>query len=137
MADLSITASNVKLVSGPTGEGTSGLAFEAGTALYKDAADGKLKKATATTLAGARFVGIALNNADAADQPVRYAEPGAVVELGTGTTGLLYVVSGTAGGLSPHTDATTPASGEYSTVACIGIGSNRVKVVAAVSDATV
>lgn len=128
MADLTITAANVKLKSGPSGVGIAGATLTAGQALYLDSADNKLKAAIATSLAAARFVGIALEGASA-DQPVAYAKPGAVVDLGAGTGALIYIVSGTAGGLSPHTDATTPASNEYLTVATVCMGNSLHRIV--------
>lgn len=128
MADLSITAANVKHKSGPKGSGLAGATITAGQALYLDTADNRLKLADADALASSRFVGVALHGASA-EQPLDYAAPGAVVDLGAGTQSLIYIVSGTAGGLSPHTDTTTPASGEYLTVATVCMGNSLHRVV--------
>jgi len=127
MADLSVAS--VKLRSGEPGAGTAGVTITAGQGLYLDSADNRLKLAAAADVAKARCVGIALNGATA-DQPVNYAGPGSIVDLGGGTAGLIYIVSGTAGGLSPHSDATTPSSGENLTVVTVCKGSNLHRVVA-------
>lgn len=132
MADLTITAANVKHISGPKGVGIAGAAITAGDAIYLDSADGKLKPCVVTALASSQCVGVALNDA-AADQPVDYAAPGAVVDLGTGTAGTIYVTSAS-GGLAPHGDL---ASNDYTTVVTIGRASNRHLVVAAAGDVAV
>jgi len=134
MADLSPTG--VKLVSGPTGWLTAGEAITEGECLYENSADGKAWLAIATSLNAAEAIGIALAAA-AADQPIQYAKPGAIVDMGAGTQGLVYFVGGTAGAISPHTDPTTPASTEYSTIATIARANNYHLVVCAKSKAAV
>lgn len=109
MTDISITASNVKLISGPTARGTAGATITAGQVLYEEDATGKMKlsdndNATAEIRA---IAGMALHAA-LADQPVTYAKNGAVVDLGAVlTAGVEYYVSGTAGGICPRADVTT------------------------------
>ncbi len=109
MADLSITAANVKLVSGPTERGIAGVAITAGQVLYQEDASKKMKlsdndNATAEVRA---IKGVALHAA-AADQPITYAKNGAIVDFGAiFTAGVEYYVSGTAGAICPRADVTT------------------------------
>jgi len=109
MADISVTAANVKLVSGPTEQAIAGATITAGQVLYKEAATKKMKlsdndNATAEIRG---IAGIALHAA-LADQPIVFAKPGAVVDFGAVfTAGVEYYVSGTAGGICPRADVTT------------------------------
>lgn len=139
MADLSITASQVLRASGTTASATAGEAITAGQPVYLDVTDAnKAKRAQATTLAKAAAVGVALHGAESG-QPVTYQRDG-VLTLGAAAApvaGITYVVSGLVGGWSPHTDPTTPASTEFSTVLGTGIGSNQVRLGILVSGAQV
>ena len=109
MTDISITAANVKLVSGSTRTGIAGATITAAQALYQEASSKKMKlsdndNATAEVraLAGLALLGSLL------DQPIVYAENGAVVDVGAIlTAGVEYYVSGTAGGICPRADVTT------------------------------
>lgn len=109
MADLTITAANVKLISGPTEQLTAGTTLTAGQAAYKEAATSKAKlsdndSATAEIRA---VLGLTLHAA-LADQPVTVAKNGAVVAFGTIlTAGTDYYLSGTPGGICPRADVTT------------------------------
>ena len=110
MADLSITAANVDLISGPTGEADAGATIAAGEIVYLEAATGTLKladndHATAEVRAAA---GLALNGGGA-DQPIKYAKNGAIVDLGGAilTAGTDYYLSGTPGKIAPRADVTT------------------------------
>lgn len=110
MADISITAANVKLVSGPTERLVAGAAVTAGQLCYREASTSKAKlsdndNATAEVRA---LRGMALGGA-AADQPVILASNGAVVDLGAAvlTAGTDYYLSGTPGGICPRADVTT------------------------------
>jgi hypothetical protein len=111
MADLVITAAQVKLLNGTPKRGIAGVALAAGQAFYIDTLDGnRFKLADANGFADARVcAGIVLNNA-AVDQPVQYADAGQI-RLSTGSTvglaGLMVVLSGNPGQLAPHTDLTT------------------------------
>lgn len=132
---LSITASNVKLISGPKVDGAvAGEAMTAGMVVYQKASDGKWYKAqcdgTAEEAGSLRGVGIVLSTADGAGATVSVAMRDAVVQLGAGTAGTVYFVGGTAGALNPSSDLSTT---NYSTPAAIGIGSGtaRVKVLGA------
>lgn len=109
MADLSITAANVVLISGETGSGKAGEALTAGQLLYADSSDSNnLKGADAD--AGTETTpmkGVALGDA-ADDQRIVYAKDGAIVDLGLSlAAGALYVASDTAGGIKPTADLAT------------------------------
>ena len=109
MADISITAANVKLVSGPTRQLPAGAAITAGQIVYDEAASGKAKladndNATAEVRAAA---GMALHAA-ATDQPLTMAKNGAIVDVGAVlTAGTDYFLSGTPGSICPRADVTT------------------------------
>jgi hypothetical protein len=109
MTDISITAGNVKLVSGPTEPLRLGASFTAGQVGYKEAATGLAKLAdndSATAEVRAVF-GLALAGG-AADQPVTFAKNGAIVDFGAVfTAGVDYYLSGTPGGICPRADVTT------------------------------
>jgi hypothetical protein len=109
MADISITAANVKLVSGPTKGRTAGATIVAGQVCYQAAATKKSGLAdNDSATAEVRAVdGLALNGA-AADQPVELAGNGAVVNVGAVlTAGTDYYLSGTPGAICPRADVTT------------------------------
>ncbi|HJT96610.1 MAG TPA: hypothetical protein VJ777_32440 [Mycobacterium sp.] len=114
MADITVTAANVLLISGTVGSGTAGETITAGQSLYLKASDSRLWKAQADgTAAEATAVGIALHAA-LAGQPLVYARPGAVINIG-GTTSkaTTYCVSAAAGGVAPQADL---SSGQYISV---------------------
>lgn len=105
MADLTITAGSVAMVSGTTEVMTAGATITAGQAIYKDASDSnKAKLADANdTAAKAAAYGIALNGASSG-QPVSVLRTGVVNMGATLTVGEIYVVSDTAGGVAPEAD---------------------------------
>lgn len=127
MADLSITAANVAAGTGARVEhGYAGEAITEGQALYKDASDGyRLKKASNSTLAQSQVVGIALNSPAAAGQPVAYQSEGTIAIGATGVSGVIYMVSATAGGIAPAADTSTD---EYTAVIGIGAGAGNIKL---------
>lgn len=109
MADLSITAANVKLVSGPTERLKAGASLTAAQVVYKEAASGSAKLAdNDSATAEVRAIrGITLH-ASLADQPIEIAKGGAIIDLGAIlTAGVDYYLSGTAGGICPRADVTT------------------------------
>ena len=114
MAAIAQTAANVRHVSGDRGSATAGEALTAGNPIYLDAADSdKAKKTDTDTLAQSVCVGIALHDA-ANGQPVLYAKPGSVVNLGaTLTVGEIYLPGPTAGQIVPVADQ---ASADYVTI---------------------
>jgi hypothetical protein len=109
MADLTITAANVKLVSGSTQTLISGATITAGQVAYKAAATSKAQLAdNDNATAEVRAIhGLALHAA-LADQPLTVALNGAVVAFGAIlTAGTEYYLSGTPGGICPRADVTT------------------------------
>ncbi len=120
MADLSVTVADVKPGAGAsTKSGIAGTTITAGQALYKDPVTGKLLLAKALGAAvEAQVVGVS-RHAALADQPIDYQDDGDIEGMGT-TEGLVYILSTVAGGISPHTDVSTPASTEF--VSLIGVG---------------
>jgi len=106
MADLTITAANVKLVSGSTQPIIAGAAVTAAQLVYKASATGKalLSDNDNPTPEVRAIHGMALHAA-LADQPLTLALNGAVVELGVIlTAGVDYYLSGTPGGICPRAD---------------------------------
>lgn len=125
---LTVTASNVAWVSGPiTTDAVAGEAFAAGAAVYLSAAGTWLKAQDDGTAveAGSGGIGIALGTADAIGARVSVARVDAVVSLGTGTAGAVYILCDAAGGICPSADAGTT---DKVTVIAVGIGSNKVHV---------
>lgn len=109
MADISITAANVKLVSGPTKSLIAAAVLTAGQACYQASATKKagLADNDSATAEVRSIAGLALNGA-AADQPVVLAVNGAVVNVGAVlTAGVDYYLSGTPGSIAPRADVTT------------------------------
>ncbi len=109
MADLSITASAVKLISGPVEDMRAGVALTAGQVAYKEQATSTAKLAdndSATAEVRAAY-GVALHAASP-DQPIRVAKNGAVIDLGAIlTAGTDYYLSGTPGAICVRADVTT------------------------------
>jgi hypothetical protein len=105
MADLTITAASVLFTSGTKNTGIAGVSTTAGQCLYLDSTDSKLKLAQADgTAAEATAVGIALHAAGA-NQPLTYAGPGSIINIGATTAKTTtYVVSAAAGGIAPQAD---------------------------------
>lgn len=114
MTDLSITAANVRASAGARPrQGVAGATITAGQVLYLDSTDNRLKLADCdASIATSMAVGIALHGASAG-QPLLYVEedddftPGATL-----TEGVIYILSGTAGGIAPAADL---AGGDYLT----------------------
>ena len=120
MADVSVTANSVVKESGTTFTGIAGAAITAGQVVYKDEADaGKIKLADtdSATAAVRQPFGIALNAAQIG-QPVVVQITGDIT-LGAAsvTRGMIYVLSGNAGGIAPVADL---AAGDYTAI--LGIG---------------
>lgn len=106
MADLSITAANVKLISGSTEDMKAGAALTAGQVAYKEASTAAAKLAdNDSATAEVRSVHGFTLHAASTDQPVRVAKNGAVVDLGAIlTAGVEYYLSGTPGGICLRAD---------------------------------
>jgi hypothetical protein len=115
MADLTITAASVVSGTGAVIEaGIAGETLAAGKAVKKNSA-GKWMLDDADDAPLSYGSGIALNGA-ALNQPVDVQTNGNIT-LGTGTEGVPYFVSPTAGGICPLADIST---GDY--VKIVGIG---------------
>lgn len=110
MADISITAASVKLVTGPTERTVAGATLAAGQIGYTEAASSKVKLAdndSATAEVRSVSGGMVLNGA-AVDQPVVMAKNGAVVDVGAVlVAGSDYFLSGTPGAICPRADVTS------------------------------
>lgn len=141
MTALTITPASVAYVSGPLDKDqVAGEAFDAGDYLYKSAAGTWLKAQCDGTAieAGSIDHGLALASADAAGARVSVAKAGAIVTIGAGLAGFVYVPGDTAGDLMPTadlnaTDKVTPVALGISTtqVQLLGYGYNAGAVVAA------
>ncbi|WP_442580720.1 hypothetical protein ACSBOB_01585 [Mesorhizobium sp. ASY16-5R] len=110
MADVTITAANVIAGAGAEIEhGTAGATETSGQALYRDAADSRLKVSDNDGTAAARKVrGLALNSA-ANGQPMAIIRRGPVTIGGTLVAGTTYCLSSTPGAICPQADV---ASGD-------------------------
>lgn len=106
MADISQTAANVKLISGPYGEGVAGETLTQGQPIYLSGNTGLRCDANDTeTKAACR--GIVLTPATSGGTFL-YAKPGAVVDLGaTLIVTQLYIVSANVGAIAPYSDLAT------------------------------
>lgn len=108
MADITITAASVALVSGNTASGTAGATITAGQALYLDSVTNTLKLCDADlSAAGADCVGIALHGS-LSGQPIKYQVDGTITIGATVVLGRSYWASATAGGIAPVGDVASP-----------------------------
>ena len=125
MADLTITAANVSLVSGvPFPDQRAGGAITTGDVVYQaDDQTWQRAKASGTVQeAGSNNYGIALATAAAADARISVAGPGCTVALGAGAIGTIYCISATAGKIAPAADM---ASTNKVTILGVGVATNR------------
>ena len=140
MAALTITATQVlRTANDPVTTGAlAGAAVTIGQAVYYDVTTGtwKLGQGDGTAAeAGADGYGIALSQTQAANQPIVVALPGHRVTLGAGAApaaGVVYYFGDTAGGIFPVGDL---GSADKVLPLCVGIGSNKVKILAGAYDA--
>jgi len=124
MADLSLTATSVDLVSGPTSTDDAGETIIAGQVLYKSSSDSLLYKADATDASKDDVIGIALNGG-AINQPIVYAKNGAVVTIGVATVVTETYILSTAGLIAPIADL---ASSDYLTRLGTGITTANIQL---------
>lgn len=130
MADISITATSVKFVSGTKhNSNNAGETVTAGQGVYLKAADSKWWKMDnnvdqATSGYGVQ-TGFALHGA-AADQPLTVQTTGDIDIGATVVVGAVYVVSTTAGGWAPHADL---ASTNYITYGGYAITTGRLRLI--------
>lgn len=129
MADLTITPAQVLPGSDAIfSEGVAGAAITPGQSVYQDGSDAnkwKLADADSTILTAAAR-GIAVGQAAADGQRIT-VQTGGTITLGAGaapTLGIIYVVSGTAGGIAP-----SPAgSGDWTTILGVAGATNTLKM---------
>lgn len=126
MADLVVTAANVKIGEGGTStNGTSGGAFAAGDLVAKNSS-GDIVQADANGAAPINIpVGIALNSCPGADQPCVYTNEAPALEGFTVTQGVVCVASATPGKVCPAADE---ATGDTVTYVGIGNATNKMAV---------
>lgn len=127
MADITVTASQVKWVSGVRPVIVkAGAAITRGQAVYLNTTTLEYELADADTAAASEFAGIALTDGqDGSDMLI--APPGAVIDWGaTLVAGTIYVVSTTAGGVAPDVDL---AAGDYVVVLAIGAGTRQAEII--------
>jgi hypothetical protein len=111
-ADLTVTAASVLPgSSAQTATGVAGEALTAGQAVYRKVADGKWYKADCNSAtAEVRLASAIALTGSAAGQSVVVQTGGQITIGATLTAGVVYYLSGTAGGLRPVADNTT---GDY------------------------
>lgn len=111
MADLSITAANVAVVSGTVRHERAGATVEAGEVVYRAAATKKMGLADcdSATAEVREPYGIAVNGASD-NQPIAILTDGDVIIGATLTPGVAYYLSATAGKICPVADL---GSGDY------------------------
>lgn len=109
MANLSVTAGSVLFTSGSQQTGIAGAAITAGQPLYIDTANGNVLKlaGAASTALVATVAGVSLHAAGIG-QPITYALPGSIINIGATTAkGMHYFASDTAGAIAPLADIAT------------------------------
>lgn len=126
MADVVINPADVSVTT-PSGSqrSTSSAAMVAGQIIYPDT-NTTVALANAGAVDTAAAVGMLLNDATAAGQPVSYARSGDIVTVSSVlTVGEVYVPSVTDGGLAPVVDLLT---GNFTTVFAVAIAANQLKI---------
>jgi hypothetical protein len=126
-ADLSVTAASVLPGSGAISKvGTAGETVTAGQPLYQKAADLKWYKADCNSATAEVRVAkaFALSGASAG-QPVVVQTSGQITVGATMTAGVVYYLSGTAGGIRPVADNTT---GDYPQVLGMAISTTVLQI---------
>lgn len=106
MADITVTATSVTLVSGFTATGVAASTITAGQPLYQLAA-GTIAPAQDASATLAAVIGVALSGGNAG-QTVAYALPGSVIAIGaTVVLGTAYYATDNAGGLGTFAELGT------------------------------
>ncbi len=109
-------------------DGLSGVAITPGEPCYLDASDNRIKLGDANlSAAGATVKGIAVNEADSAEKPIRLQVQGTII-IGAGaapTQGVIYVLGATAGSIHPAADL---ATGWYVTILGVGDAADGIKM---------
>ncbi len=120
MADITVTAASVRRGSGYTETtGLSGEAITAGQLVALDESDGYyyLSDCDHATTARRKITGVCLNNAAGAQQAITVQTAGIFTVGGTVAVGVIYIMSGNAGGIAPVTDVAAS-----DTVSILGVG---------------
>lgn len=126
MADLTITGTSVKRVTGTPSTKYAGATITAGMAIYVDPVTKTIFPTDADVLATAVADGIALNGA-VVGQPVSYLPAEATITIGaTVVTGTAYFLSTTAGAICLQTDL---ASGDFPFFVGFAINTTDIKLV--------
>lgn len=127
MADLTITAANVvPAADAVIVNGTAGATITAGQAVYRDPSSRKflLADTDSATAAVRDLYGIATHGASL-NQPLAVQTGGSINPGATVAVGVVYVLSGTAGGICPTTDL---AAGDYTAVIGVGTTTSNIKL---------
>ncbi len=138
MADYTVTAANVvastQAIRFPGPQTTGGVcvaltACTAGQPVYQDATTLKFAPADADQATKYNIAGISEQTA-AAGQPITIviSDPAFTPGITTLATGDIPCLSTTAGGIAPHGDTSSYASGTYIVVLGVGISSTQMKL---------
>ena len=126
MADITVTAANV--ISGTYAvfvHGTAGATITAGQVVYLDTSANTYKLCDVDLSAAAAVIaGIATHGASSG-QPLKVQVAGNINPGGTVGVGTVYVGSGNAGGIAPHSDM---AQNDYAGIIGIGTTTSNIKL---------
>lgn len=129
MASVSLpVTSKIKTGAGNV-EGKFGEIIVVGEFVYSDiSAQGKFKKAIATSPVAAQVVGMA-RNGGGDGQPADVGTKGDIVDASGLTVGVVYVLSDSAAGdIMPTTDLTSAPTGTYVTVIGVAIATTSLRL---------
>lgn len=129
MAELTITGSNVVLVSGNTESGYANEVIDAGEFIYTISGQtNNVALADNSTQTKSTVKGIALNSALAVGQPVQYAKPGSIVTVASAslTVGVPYFLASTGGKIELEADV---ASGEWLSLVALAVTTSNLYIV--------
>lgn len=129
MPDISVTAGSVQ----PAEDAvirhyTAGATVTAGQPVYVNSVTGKVHPAQAAAAGSdelARAVGIAVSGGGDT-QRIGVQVAGDITIGGTAVIGIVYRVSVTAGGITPHTDAATPTA--LTSVLGVGLSATKIRI---------
>jgi len=108
-----------------TKEEIAGEAILAGQIVYRESATRRVRKAVSDSAEQAECLGMALNSAPTATQPVTVQWSGSVLNCATMTVGDPYMVSDTAGSVMPVADL---AGTDYVTLVGIATAATTLKL---------
>jgi hypothetical protein len=131
MSDITINANTVVPSATATiARGIAGAAISAGQTVYADATDSnKIKLAANTSAATAAVVGVAVNSAPVAGQPVEYVTAGDITLSGAPLlAATVYVLGSGAGGISIADELHSSSGTRRGTVVGIGTSTTVLRV---------